>query len=563
MFLKRNRTRHAGKAYQSVLLVQGKRVPVKRPPGRPAAAAPPPKTVVVHETLANLSRLPADLVALIEGYCQGKVPDPGRRGAPDSRVHVGPGYGLLAALHALARELGIVRAVGESTRTQRLALYLIYARLAQQGSRLSAARASEDHAVREVLEVGAFDEDDLYAALEYLAAQQPVIEAALAPKATPGAVFLYDVTSVYFEGTHNELAAFGYNRDGKRGKPQLVAGLLTDGVGEPFSIRLYAGNTSDPPTFLDAVTELKLRFGTEEIAVVGDRGMIKALGQAALGAANFRYVTALTDPQVRGLLRTGVLQLDLFEDEPAEVTVGAKRYVLRCNPQTRARERARRADQWARVRAWIEARNAQVAAQPRCEAAASLRGAQVRLKTYRLESWVSVRLEGRSLVWTEDAAAREVAAQLDGCYVVVSDLPAAAATTQQVHDRYLDLTRVERDFRTLKTGLLELRPVFLRRADRTRGHAVVSLLALKLARELARRVAPLGLTVADAVERLQGVRLVCLGDAALGLWRLAESYPAAQTEVLGVLPKLGAPVLSLGKANQRRLRNPRQRPPGQ
>jgi hypothetical protein len=558
MFVKRNHTQHQGKPYQSVLLVQGKRVPAKRPPGRPAADAPPPKTVVVHETLANLSRLPAELITLIEGFCQGQAPAPAAARPATSALHVGPCYGLLAGLHALARELGIVRAVGEATRTQRLALYLIYARLAHQGSRLSAARASEDHAVREVLQVGAFDEDDLYAALEYLAAHQRDIETALAPKAAPGAVFLYDVTSVYFEGQHNELAAFGYNRDGKRGKQQMVAGLLTDGAGEPLSIQLYPGNTSDPPTFLDAVEQLKVRFGTEEIAVVGDRGMIKALGQAALGEANFRYVTALTDPQVRALLKAGVLQLGLFEDQPAEVTVGSKRYVLRCNPQTQARERARRQDQWARVREWIAARNAAVAKSARCEAQSSLRGAQGRVAKYRLGGWVSVRLEGRQVVWSEDGAAREAEAQLDGCYVVESDLPAAAAGPQAVHDRYLDLTRVERDFRTLKTGLLEIRPVFLRKADRTRGHALVSLLALKLARALERRVAPLGLTVADAVARLQGVRLVCLGDTQLGLWRLADSYPAAQTEVLGVLPKLAAPLLSLRKPNQRRLRNPRQ-----
>ncbi len=562
MFIKRNRTQHEGKPYQSILLVQGKRVPAKRPPGRPAAGAPPLRTVVVHETLANLSRLPAELVALIEGYCRGTtpaaLPTSTTSGAAAPSLHVGPCYGLLAGLHALARELGIVRAVGQTTRTQRLALYLIYARLAHQGSRLSAARASEDHAVREVLQVGAFDEDDLYAALEYLAAHQRQIETALAPKAAPGAVFLYDVTSVYFEGRNNELAAFGYNRDGKRGKQQMVAGLLTDGAGEPLSIQLYAGNTNDPPTFLDAVEQLKVRFGTEEIAVVGDRGMIKALGQAALGEAHFRYVTALTDPQVRTLLKAGVLQLGLFEDQPAEVTVGSKRYVLRCNPQTQARERARRADQWARVRGWIEARNAAVAKQPRCKAESSLRGAQARVQKYRLDGWVSVRLEGRQVVWSEDAPAREKEAQLDGCYVVESDLPVAAATTQAVHDRYLDLTRVERDFRTLKTGLLEIRPVFLRKADRTRGHALVSLLALKLARALEQRVAPLGLTVDDALERLKGVRLVCLGDAKLRLWRLADSYPAAQTEVLGVLPKLVAPVLYLGKANRRRLHNPRQ-----
>jgi hypothetical protein len=169
MFIKRNRTRHEGKPYQSILLVQGKRVPAKRPPGRPAAGAPPPplKTVVVHETLANLSRLPDELVTLIEGFCQGTLPAGlaiSATPAPATpTMHVGPCYGLLAGLHAVARESGIVRAVGETTHTQRLALYLIYARLAHQGSRLSAARASEDHAVREVLQVGAFDEDDLYA----------------------------------------------------------------------------------------------------------------------------------------------------------------------------------------------------------------------------------------------------------------------------------------------------------------------------------------------------------------------------------------------------------------
>ncbi|MHB1306579.1 MAG: hypothetical protein ACYC23_05815 [Limisphaerales bacterium] len=122
MFLKRNGTRHGGKAYQSVLLVRGKRVPAKRPPGRPAAGAPPPKSIVVHETLANLSGLPADLLTLIEGYCRGSIP---RAAAPvaDS-VRVGPCYGLLAGLHALAREMGIVEAVGETSRAQRLALYL-------------------------------------------------------------------------------------------------------------------------------------------------------------------------------------------------------------------------------------------------------------------------------------------------------------------------------------------------------------------------------------------------------------------------------------------------------
>jgi hypothetical protein len=274
-------------------------------------------------------------------------------------------------------------------------------------------------------------------------------------------------------------------------------------------------------------------------------------------------VTALTEPQVRALLKAGKLQMELFDEKPAEVEVAGKRYVLRRNPQTQAREAARRADQWRRVQAWIQQRNEQVQQKARCQPASSLRQAQALLTKYRLTGWVSVALEGRQVVCREDTAARVAAAQLDGCYVVESDLPAAAATTQQVHDRYVSLTAVERDFRTLKTGLLKIRPVFLRKAERTRGHALVSLLALKLARELDRRVAPLGLTVQDAVDRLKGVRLVRLGQPDWGLWRLPDLHAAAQTEVLEVLPKLPSPVLSLGKANVRRLKNPRNGRPSQ
>ena len=565
MFLKRNHTRLAGKDYQSVLLVQGKRVPAKRPPGRPPAGAPGLKSVVVHETLANLSKLPPDLIELIDRHCKHQPPPPEDRSPTagseaSAPIHLGPCYGVLAALDGLARELGLVQAVGEQTRSQRLALFLIYARLAHQGSRLSAVRWSEDHAVKAILQVGHFDEDDLYAALEDMAKRQATIEAALAPKpAEPKAraIYLYDVTSVYFEGQDNELADFGYNRDGKSGKKQLVAGLLTDAEGEPISIQLYRGNTGDPPTFLDAVQKLKVRFGAEEVALVGDRGMIKRLGKEALGEAKFCYVTALTDPQIRALLVKKRLQLELFEDKPAEVELAGKRYVLRCNPQTQARERARRADQWARVQAKITARNQQVEQKPRSSPQSSLKQAQTLVRRYRLQGWVRVELEGRKVVWTEDTAARQQQAQLDGCYVIESDLPREVATTQQVHDRYLDLTKVERDFRTLKTGLLAIRPIFLRKEGRTRGHALVSLLALKLARELDRRLAPLGLTVADGLERLKAIRLVRLGDSELELWRLPTTYPAAQSEVLAVLPKLKAPMLSLGKPNARRLTTPR------
>ena len=139
--------------------------------------------------------------------------------------------------------------------------------------------------------------------------------------------------------------------------------------------------------------------------------------------------------------------------------------------------------------------------------------------------------------------------------MIETDLAKEVASTQQVADRYLDLTQVERDFRTLKSGLLELRPIFLRKEGRTRGHALVCLLALKLARELDRRLAPLGLTVEDGLERLKAIRLVRLGNNEVELWRLPTSYPQAQSEVLEALPKLKPPMLSLRKPNIRRLTN--------
>lgn len=550
MFLKRNRSRQGGKTYHSVLLVEGVREPVLRPRGRPPKDAPV-KTRVVHHTLANLSRLPAPLVALIEQYCQGKLP---QGEAP--RVQLGPCYGVLAGLHALASELGLVKAVG-SDRSAKLALFLIYARVARQGSRLAAVRWAEDHAVAEVLGLESFDEDDLYAALAWLQVHQERIEQALAPKIEPGAVFLYDVTSSYLEGQCNELGAHGYNRDGKRYKKQVVAGLLTAASGEPLSIQLYPGNTSDPTTFLPTVARLRLRFGANDVVVVGDRGMIKQLGKEALGAAGFRYVSALTDPQIRRLLGQKVLSPELFDEEPLAIEHDGRRLILRCNPATRERERQRRLDQCRRIEQRLAAGNARLAQKPRAKVETLRKQAQAWLEHYGFAQWLQLQVGERTVSLLKNAAVEAELALLDGCYVLETDLPAAAADARTVHARYMHLPDIERDFRTMKTGQLELRPIFVRKAEHTEGHALVTMLALKLVRELDRRVAPLGLTVTDAIARLNGVRLVRLGAPEFGLWRLPDDYVAAQQEILGVLPTLPAPKLSLKKPIKRRLTQPR------
>ena len=538
MFLKRNRRLSGDDKVTAVLLVHGERVPEKRPPGRPAKDAPPPKTRVVHRTIANLTHLPDDLIAIVEAYCRGERVQVG-----GSEAVVGKAYGALAATLAIARKLGIEDALGDS-RMAKLALFLVLARVCDRGSRLSAVRWAEDQAVRESLGLGSFDEDDLYATLDWLEERHEAIELALARRAAPSTLYLYDVTSSYLEGQKNELAAPGYNRDGKRFKKQVVVGLLTDVSGEPVAVRVYVGNTSDPKTVADPIRFLADKIGAKDIVFVGDRGMVKSAPRRMLSEAGFRFLTALTDAQVRSIMKRGGIQLDLFEETPIEVEFEGRRLILRLNPDTRDRHRQRRGDQLAKVRKKIDARNAKVLESERADPAASLRHAEGWIKAYGLGSFVTARLDGRSVVLDIDEEKRTEVELLDGCYVLETNAPRETMDAAEAHARYMDLTKVERDFRTMKTGLLEIRPIFVRKAGRTRGHALVTMLALKIVRELERLLRPSAIPVDTALQRLAGVRLVSVGDPKLRLWHLPTHFELAQREVLDLLPALPPPLVS-------------------
>jgi hypothetical protein len=496
----------------------------------------------VHRTLSNLTKLPEPLIALIEAYCRG------RKISVDAvDPVVGKAYGPLAATVAVAIE----RALGHS-RLGKLALFLVLARVCAQGSRLSAVRWAEDQAVAEALGLGRFDEDDLYAALDELERRHERIELELARRAGKKALYLYDVTSSYLEGQKNELAQPGYSRDGKRYKKQVVVGLLTDATGEPVSVRVYDGNTSDPTTVADPVRLLAEELGAEDVIFVGDRGMLKSGQRQLLGEAGFRFLTALTDAQVRPLLRTGAVQPELFDETPGEVEHEGRRLILRLNPDTRERHRARRRDQLAKVQAKIDARNLFLTNRSQAKPETSLKLAHAWLAAYKLGAFVSARLEGRRVELSIDDEKRSEVELLDGCYVLETDAPRAVMPTQEAVDRYMGLQQVERDFRTMKTGLLEIRPIFLRKGNRTRAHALVTMLALKIVRAMRARLAPTGLTVRDALHRLQGVRLVSLGGPGIDLWCLPTRFAPPQDAILAALPPLAAPLLSLASDELRR-----------
>ena len=486
---------------------------------------------VKSRTLANLSdwapsRIEALRKALHGDFDNLAVSDP----------TVGTVFGLLHVLKHVAEDLGITAALGKS-RLGKLALLIVLVRLAHQGSRLSSVRWAENHAVTEVLGVNRFDEDDLYAALDDLCARQEQIERKLYERylrlrGAPPSLVLYDVTSSYLEGEHNALGAFGYNRDGKRGKLQIVIGLLADSQGEPLAVRVFAGNTSDPVTVADQITLVKEQFGVEELVFVGDRGMVKSKGQQALHAAGLRYITALTDPQIRRLLAQGTLQLGLFHEKVCEVEADGVRYVLRKNETTAAREQHRLQDKLVTLEGKIAQRNQQVQASERCRPEAGSRQLQTWIGRHKLTALVELRLEGRALLVVKNEATTERAMELAGCYVVTSDVRQEHMTDQEVHDSYVSLQKVERDFRSMKTGLLQVRPVFVRKESRTRGHVFGCMLALKISREMERRLtAAFGTTDSNP-------HAITLPDALASLSRLCLlHYPINADTTVTRLPK--------------------------
>jgi Transposase DDE domain len=469
---------------------------------------------VKHRTLANLTHCKPEEVEAIRLALKHKG-DLGRilasavEGGPELKQ--GPSVGAVWVLVQLARELGVVSALG-SDREGKLALWQVIARALDQGSRLSAVRLAGGHAVGAALSMVGFDEDDLYANLDWLADNQADIESRLfahRQAASAPDVFLYDVTSTYLEGEHNALAAFGYNRDRKSGKRQIVIGLLADADGRPLSIEVFPGNTSDVKTFSSQLNKAAARFGAERVTFVGDRGMIKAPQRAEIGAAGFHYITAITKAQIDALIAAGVLQMDLFEETLAEVEgLSGERYVLRRNPARAKELAASRADKLKTLRAAAEAANAYLNEHPRAAVETQIARLKAKSKTLRLDKFVAPAEQERRLVVTVDEAALREAARLDGCYALRTDLPKTVVDKQIVHDRYKDLAQVEWAFRDSKTVQLEMRPVYLRDENRTRGHALVVMLAYLITQALRQRWRDIDLTVQEGLDRLAGLCVV-------------------------------------------------------
>ncbi|MBM4332913.1 MAG: IS1634 family transposase [Deltaproteobacteria bacterium] len=463
---------------------------------------------VKHRTLANLSHCSNEEIAAIKLALKHKDNLSALGTVEDIHSRQGLRIGAVFCLRAIAEGLGLFQALGHD-RDGQIALWQVLARLIDQGSRLSAARLAESHAACDLLGLDAFHEDHLYSNLAWLAQNQETIEKHLFRRrygSTPPQLFLYDVTSSYLEGVKNILAAFGYNRDGKDGKQQLVIGLLSGPDGTPVSVRVFEGNTQDPRTIPKQIQALANCFGVKEVTLVGDQGMLKQPQLELLKDQRFHYITAITKTQIRKFLKDGVFQMSLFDKALAEVEFEGGRYILRRNP-LRAKEIVQnRRDKLASLQTRLAKENQYLEEHPRAKPEVAIRKVAEHAKTLKIKEWGKVAATGRVLEFVMDKGGFEQEAQLDGCYVIKTDLPVKTATAETIHDRYKDLAQVERAFRTFKNGHLEIRPTFVRTEASTRGHVFVVMLAYLLERELDRRWRHLEITIAEAIDELGSLR---------------------------------------------------------
>lgn len=475
---------------------------------------------VYHDTIASLSKCGDDEIEAIKFALANKKYLAALR-VPNKAVKTRQGLsvGAVWLLHQLAKRLGIVKAMGRSVNAK-LSLWMVISAVIGSVSRLSATRLAQSHAACDILGLDSFCEDDLYSALDWLNDHQQAIEKHLFngryQHKKPN-LYLYDVTSSYLEGDQNELGEYGYNRDGKKGKKQIVIGLLTDDEGQPISCEVFRGNTRDTTTFKNQVDKVAQRFGIEEVTFVGDRGMIKSAQIRDLSEEKYHYITALTKPEIETLLKNNVVQIDLFDETVCEVELKRVRYIYRRNPVRVMEIRENRQSKLRKLQALCAQKVKYLAEHPKAKVNVAKRVIEEKAEKLKINTWVSVNTQGRNLSLVNKDTELEQEEKLDGCYVIKTDLSVETASKQTVHDRYKSLAEVEWAFRTMKTTLLHIRGIFVRKANRTRAHVFTIMLAYLIAYQLRRLWQKIEFTVEEGVDELSSLCAteVLIGDVSI------------------------------------------------
>jgi hypothetical protein len=463
---------------------------------------------VKNRTLANLSSWPEAKVEALARVLKGQPPPAaGLDGAFEITRSLPHGH--VAAVLGTARQLGLDELVDPVPSRQRdLVVAMAVAQVIAPDSKLAIARGLQEQtaasSLGDVLGVGSCDEDDLYAAMDYLHDRQEQIQDALAARhLAGGTLVLYDVSSAAFEGRTCPLGAIGHPKDGVHGRLQIVYGLLTSKDGIPVATEVFAGNTGDPKTVAAQVTRVKDRFGITRMVLVGDRGMLTAARlREDVRPAGLDWITALRAPQVKALVRGGDLQLTLFDvQDLAEITspeFPGERLVACMNPFLAA-ERARKRES---LLAATEADLAKIAAAC-ARARAPLRGQDkiaVRvdrvLRRRKVAKHFTTEITDDSFSCARDQDSVDAEAKLDGIYVLRTSVDGNDLGSGDVVSSYKALAQVERAFRAFNTDL-DIRPIRHRTEGRVRAHVFLRMLSYYITWHMQARLAPLLFTDDD------------------------------------------------------------------
>jgi hypothetical protein len=450
---------------------------------------------VKNETVGNISHLPEEVVELVRAGLRGEpvgvLSDAFsiERSLPAGHVRV--------AL-TMAGRLELARLLDRSPSRERdLVLAMICQRAICPASKLATVRAFGQSTLADELGVADADEDDLYAAMDWLLDRQAQIEDRLARRHLAGGeLVLYDVSSSYFEGRGCELAALGYSRDGRRGTAQIIYGLLCDKPGRPIAVEVFGGELHDDKTLPSQIVKLKDRFGLSRVVVVSDRGMVtKANLELMRRAEGIDWITALKAPQIQKLARDGTLQLSLFDETNlGEITspdYPGERLIVCRNPLVAA-ERARKREDLLQA---TERGLAEIAqrVQRGTLAGADQIGLAVgpALKRYKVKKHYQVQITDTTFSYQRKTEQIDTEAALDGIYVLRTSVPDTELDTGEVVRSYKNLEQVERAFKTLKGPELEIRPIHHHLDDRVRAHVFLCTLAYYLTWHLRHAWAPL------------------------------------------------------------------------
>jgi len=464
---------------------------------------------VKHETLANLSRLPAEAVSALEATLKGQTLVPA--GGEFTIVRSLP-HGHVAAVAAMARQLGFPTLLGPRCRARDIALALIVSRVVRPKSKLSTLAWWPDTTLGADLGVAGASTDEVYAAMDWLAQRQDTIEKKLAakhlaPEVNPARMALFDLTSAWVTGRHCELAARGYSRDGKKGCEQIEYGILTDPAGRPVAVRVFPGNTADPDAFTEIVTVIRDELGIQQLVLVGDRGMITSARIEALRklndnpdtATDFGWITALRAPAIAKLAADdGPLQMSLFDAQDlAEIShpdYPGERLIACRNPALAAERTRKRSELLAATDKLLAGVADRVTRGTLTGAGEIGKAVGKVIDKHKMGKHFHTTITDTTLTYRRDQARIDAEAHLDGIYVLRTSVDADTLDPAGIVESYKNLANIERDFRIIKTDDLDLRPIHHRLDDRVKAHVLICLLACYLVWHLRKAWAPLTFT---------------------------------------------------------------------